>query len=42
MYDMSSATDSIDEARLELIARKQVSWLTPNPQHKQLSFNWLF
>jgi hypothetical protein len=38
---MFSATDSIDEARLEIFARKQVIWLTPTPQCKRLSFNIL-
>jgi hypothetical protein len=41
MYDMFSATDSIDEARLEMFPRKQVIWLAPTPQRKQLSFNIL-
>ena len=38
---MLSATDSIDEASLEMFARKQIIWLIPAPQRKQLSFNIL-
>ena len=41
MNDMLSATDSIDEVRLEMFARKQVIRLTSTPQRKQLSFNIL-
>ena len=38
MYDRSSATDSIDAARLELFARKQRSY-DSIPQHKHPLFN---
>jgi hypothetical protein len=41
MYDMFSATDSNDEARLEMFPRKQVIGLAPTPQCEQLSFNIL-
>ena len=41
MYDMFSATDSIDEVRLDMFSRKQVIWFTPTPQCKQLLFNIL-